>query len=64
MSNFNSLELVFTNDSSYGNLLPEMGGKGVRERENLKMKGMLVFTAYFFATIGMNISKMLLTRDI
>lgn len=38
MSNFNSLELVFTNDSSYSNLLPEMGEEGVRERENLKIQ--------------------------
>jgi hypothetical protein len=38
VSNFNSLELVFTNDSSYSNLLPEMGEEGVRERENLKIQ--------------------------
>lgn len=35
--NFNFLEFVFINDSSYSNFLLEMGEEGVRERENLKI---------------------------
>lgn len=45
VSNFNSLELAFANDSSYSHLLPEMRGEGGREKK-IKFKTMLVFIAF------------------
>lgn len=40
VSNFNSLELAFTNDSSHSHLLPEMGGEEGREGERKKIKNL------------------------